>query len=488
MYKRMTALDSFQQKAPVILDIITYIILALYVYTVVVAIAALLLENRHPSKSIAWVLAIVMLPVIGLVIYSIFGRDSWRRFKIRRRRAQTHLSHTTATSDDGDPYGGVKTLLRNNSSYQAQAGNDVTLISDSRQIFDNMLSSVKEAQKYILAEFYIIDNDNIGAAFCDALTGKARQGISVLLLVDALGSMPLPKQRIRAMREAGVQVRLFMPIRFNWWGRLRRTTINYRDHRKQLIIDGTAGYLGGVNIADRYLTGNRLGVWRDNMLRICGPAVSDMQRNFISLWRFAGGADDSAPLPEFCQATPAGNTTVQIAPSAPLNDWESIAQGLQWVILNARRYVYLQSPYFAPPEKVLSAIHASALSGVDVRLMIPADTDTPMTAAAARTYIERLLLAGVRVLVYHKSFLHAKSLVADDSIVTIGSANLDERSANLNFELNAFVYDGQIARQARLNFEEDMLACDEIKIEEWGKRPRWNRLKESMARLFSPVL
>ena len=470
-------------------NILTYIVLALYIYTIGAAIAALLLENRHPSKSIAWVMAIVLIPIAGPIIYFIFGRDSWRRIKLRRRTERVSADATNAGNSDTEPYLNIKTLLFNNSGIRATDGNSVTLITNSQDIFSGMLNSIATAKDYILAEFYIIENDNIGNRFCDALRQKAREGVTVMLLIDALGSISMPKKMIRALENDGVQLRHFMPMKFNWWGRLRRSTINYRDHRKLLVIDGTTSYIGGVNIADRYLTGNELGIWRDNMLRICGPAINAMQSSFVNMWRLAGKQNDSSNLPPLRTETAThGDTCVQITPSAPFNDWEAIAQGLQWTILNAQRYVYMQSPYFAPPEKILSAIHAAALSGVDVRIMMPAESDTPVTAAASRTYIERMLLAGVRVFIYRKTFLHSKSVVADDKIVTIGSANLDERSANLNFELNAFVYDSAIAEQARQNFESQMAECEELDLKHWGQRPWWQRLKESMARLFSPMI
>ena len=304
------------------------------------------------------------------------------------------------------------------------------------------------------------------------------------MIYDYWGSFDLSKKYIKSLTEAGVYVSPFLPFR---WQISRTNKINYRNHRKVVVIDGKIGFIGGLNIADRYYIGNKLGQWRDTFLRLEGSGVHGLQQLFINDWYFVDrklieGAE------YFPKPTLFSNNFIQIVSSGPDSDWPAIMHGTASAFMSATKYIYIHSPYFMPTDEISSCIQIAALAGIDVRLMIPVKSDSRFSDASTASYLEKTLEAGVKIYRYQKGFLHSKAIVIDDFISIVGSSNMDERSFGQNFEANAFIYDINTAQQLKNLFLNDIISCDELTLEEWSNRKRSQKLNESIARLFSPLL
>lgn len=473
------------------LTIFSWTFTAIYVFTVISIIVVILLDNREPVKSLAWVTVLVLLPVAGIILYFFVGRD-FRKQKIISRKSIRRIKERPIAEYDiskvdtcalSDQQRNLVKLLMRIAEAPVYPGNKIQLYVDGPSTFKALFQAIEEAQEHIHIEFFIFEDDKVSNALRELLIKKAKQGVRIRMIYDYLGSWRLPKSYIQSLRDAGVYVRSFLPVRFRW----ARIKINYRNHRKLVIIDGKVGFTGGLNIADRYFVGNRLGKWRDTFVRIEGAAVQGLQSNFLIDWCFV----DSKLIidPKYYPPMPFyEDNFIQFVASGPDSDWPNIMCGLSQAIMTATKYVYMHTPYFMPPEVVTSAVCTAALSGIDVRLLVPEKSDSPLSAAATKTYISRLLEAGVRVYFYTGNFLHSKCVVIDDMISSIGSANLDERSSSLNFELNAFIYDVDTAQLLKQYFWSDLESSYELTLSEWEKRSRWAKLKESIARLFVPLM
>jgi cardiolipin synthase len=307
--------------------------------------------------------------------------------------------------------------------------------------------------------------------------------VDVRVIYDDLGSWKLKRSTIRDMKRAGIKMQSFFKIRFPYF----TSKINYRNHRKILVIDGTIGYLGGFNIADRYTKGLEWGVWRDTHLRIEGDAVSGIQHTFIYDWLYITKRlhTNKRFFPQTTVTTP---TAVQIGISGPDMHWESIMQAYCLAISNAKKYIYIQTPYFLPNESIMNAIESAALSGVNVKLMIPYRSDEKISYEACMSYMGSILKAGVEVYQYTKGFIHSKTLVIDDEIAIIGSANIDLRSFEQNFEVSAFIYDEKHSKHLKDLFLSDMKVSKKLSYFKWSNRPRYRKIIQALARLLSPIL
>lgn len=465
--------------------------LILYGYTIFSAISVILLENRNPSKSLSWVLVLIFLPFLGLIFYLIFGQD-FRKRKIISLKSIHRISERPVDSinlaqlDDGNIKSNflkLTKLLNRNSEASAYAFNKFNIYSDPEEIFKTMFDTIRSAKEHIHIEFFIIENDNISNQLKDILIEKARQGVRVRMIYDYVGSINLTQNYIKSLKDAGVYVKPFLPLRL----RLRRSKINYRNHRKLIIVDGKIGFTGGVNIADRYIYGDRLGKWRDTVVRIEGAGVHGLQQLFLIDWYFVEKKiitdKKYFPKPEKFN-----KNLIQLVSSGPDTDWPAIMQGIAAAIMSAEKYVYLHTPYYMPPEIMEGCIQMAAMSNVDVYLMIPSKSDTFLAAASSHSYLGKILDAGVKVFLYEGGFLHSKAIVIDDFLSIIGSSNLDERSFLQNFEANAFIYDEPTAKHLKQLFLNDLEECSEITLEKWNNRKRRQKLKESFARLFSPLM
>jgi cardiolipin synthase len=472
-------------------SILTIIFIALYVYTLTSTISVLLLENRNPVKSLSWVLVLLFLPGLGLFLYLIFGQNFRKqktiskkslRFAANRPHVSFDIDRLNTNFMDNNQLNLIR-LLYTNSDAKAYPNNKIDILSDGKTTFDAMFNAIQNAKNHIHIEFFIFGNDKISNQLRELLIEKASAGVRVRMIYDYWGSFFLSRWYLQSLREAGVYLRPFLPLRL----RLGRSKINYRNHRKILIVDGEVGFTGGLNVADRYIFGNALGMWRDTFVRFEGSVVHGLQQLFLMDWYFVERKlitdPKYYPIPQKFDSNLA-----QIVISGPDTQWESIMQGISSAIMSATRYVYIHTPYFIPNDVVENCIQMSAMSGVDVRIMIPARSDSRLSDACTFSYMGRLLEAGVKVYRYTEGFLHSKAIVIDDFISIVGSANLDERSFNQNFEANAFIYEEKTANRLKELFFRDMQNCEELTIEAWTNRRRRQKLKESFARLFSPLM
>ena len=364
------------------------------------------------------------------------------------------------------------------------SGNKVEIITDFQTMSDRLIADIGSARQHINMLFFKFEDDEVGRRIADALIKKAEEGVQVRLIYDDAGNLMVPRRFYKKLRKHGLQVRgfikIFLPI-------LSRD-YNSRNHRKVVVIDGKVGYMGGMNIAQRYAEGLKWGIWRDTQIRIMGPAVSELQTSFLTDWKFTKGDTPDLGL-MYPYNAPCGNTLMQIVTGGPMDKWNAMMQAYMTAIVSARSYAYLQSPYFIPPEPIMKVLQNAALSGVDVRVMIPYRGDKGVLPPwASRSYIKEALNAGIRMYLYRKGYMHAKTLVIDDSLVTIGSTNLDFRGFEQDFEINAFMYDENLARQQHDLFIEDQKDAELIDPLEWDKRPLLDKAKESAARIFSQVL
>ena len=445
-------------------------------------------ENGHPIRTLTWILLLVFLPVIGLILYFFFGLDRKNR-RMVSVEDMDRFQQLTDRAVEGqvceDPPAGVRnliTLLHTAGKAVPVRGNDVRVYTDFSARYSDLLADLESAQHHIHFQFFKFEDDEMGRKAEEILVRKAQEGVEVRLQIDDLANLSR-RRFFRRMAKKGVQVRPFFRVQL-----FLSSDTNYRNHRKNVVIDGRVGYTGGMNIAKRYAIGIRNGVWRDTHIRVEGPVVAEMQTAFLVDWKFSTKQllDDPVYFP---QVPPAGNLLMQVATSGPLGEFRVIMQAILRVFSESRKYVYVQTPYFIPNEPLGAALRNCALAGVDVRLIIPRRDDVNIiTTLASRSYIKDLLAAGVKVYFYDKGFMHAKTVVADDNVCSIGSTNLDIRSFEQDFEINAFIYDKKMAKQMRDQFLLDLESCTQVDPERWARRSRVHRFWESVARLFSPIL
>lgn len=463
----------------------------IFILTVVLGtILVIITENRNPVKTIAWCLALIFMPFIGIILYILFGMDNRHRRLIRKEEYDRLKGMTkTIQSDDivsdiPDRHKPLATMLYKANRAYPLSGNDVEIMTDFITMSDRLVTDIENARHHINILFFKFEDDTAGRKVADALIRKAEEGVQVRLIYDEAGNMMVPRRFYSRLRENGIQVRgfirIFLPI-------LSRD-YNSRNHRKVVVIDGKVGYMGGMNVAQRYAEGLKWGIWRDTHIRITGPAVSELQTSFLTDWKFAKGDDPDLDV-MYPYNHPCGNTLMQIVTGGSMDRWNIMMQAYMTAIASARSYAYLQSPYFIPPEPLMRVLQNAALSGVDVRIMIPYRGDKGiLPPLASKSYIADALAAGMKIYFYRKGYMHAKTLVIDDSFVTIGSTNIDFRGFEQDFEINAFIYDSDLADQQRDIFIRDQKDCEEVIPEEWEKRPRIEKAKESFARIFSQVL
>lgn len=472
--------------------IIDWIIIAVYIFTVLGALLTVLMENRQPAKTIAWVLVLMFVPVAGIMFYFFFGRNV-RKERYISRQSMDQLTKRSmlefACQEDlvlpkeYEPL--IRLFTRMNWSLPFR-NNAIDILTDGGDYIVSLLRDIAGAEKHIHLETYIICDDPAGRLVRDALIAKSRAGIEVRVIYDDVGCWHTPNSFFEEMRSAGIDVHAFMPVKFPAF----TSKVNYRNHRKLCVIDGKTGYIGGMNIAYRYIKGNDKGAWRDTHLRIRGGAVYGIQRSFLVDWYFVDRTliSNRKYYPEFDRSI-SNDCVVQIVTSSPVSPWSEIMQGYVRVLNEARSYVYISTPYFLPTEPVVSAMRTATLSGVDVRLMIPMHSDSRMAEMAGRSFVDEAVEAGVKVYCYNSGFNHSKLLISDDTMFSCGSTNVDFRSFDNNFEANAFVYDRETALRMKQVFMDDIRRC--VPYEEYLgtiNHGYWHRLGTSVMRLLSPLL
>ncbi|GAA4078484.1 cardiolipin synthase [Amphibacillus indicireducens] len=470
----------------------------IFIFNFLLVIVLVFLEHRNPTSTWAWILVITFVPIFGFFLYLVFGRKlSRKKLFIWDNKSKLGVKKAVENQlqllDEGsfpirelyqDNIDLFYLHLRNNDAILTQE-NDVEIFNDGQAKFDQLIKDLVAAEDHIHIQYYIYRDDNLGRKIADVLKLKAKEGVSVRFLYDDFGSRKLSQQFIWELKKAGVIVEAFFPslipkVNFK---------INYRNHRKVVVIDGKIGYIGGFNVGDEYLGKvKKYGYWRDTHLRIVGESVRSIQTRFILDWNQASKHQlilyDSA----YYRAEPQGNVGMQIVSSGPDSDWEQIKYGYIKLLMEAEDYVYIQTPYFIPDESLADAVKIAALSGIDVRIMIPNKPDHPFVYWATYSYIGNMLEAGAKVYIYQNGFLHAKTIMVDGKIASVGTANIDVRSFRLNFEVNAFLYSEEVTQRLLAHFEEDMSKSDLLTLEAYQQRSLWIKIKESIARLISPIL
>lgn len=471
-----------------------WIFIVLYVAVIVGIMLTVLMDNRQPAKTIAWVLVLLFVPVVGIVLYIFFGQNT-RKMKLISGRSLDQLSKRSMLEfveqrnlRMPEYFSSLVRLFTNQSLSLPFKDNAVEFYTDGYQFFPALLQAIKGATNHIHLDTYIIADDPLGRLVSDALIAKAREGVEVRLIYDDVGCWRVPERFFDRMRQVGVKVRSFMPVRFPAF----TSKVNYRNHRKVCVIDGTQGFIGGMNIALRYVKGLHGGTlpWRDTHMRLRGSVVYALQRAFLVDWYFVDRTliNDHRyypPMPWHIS----NDSLAQVVTSSPIAQWPDIMQGYVRILLEAKWYVYMETPYFLPTEPVLFAMRTAALAGVDVRLLIPRRSDAWLIQLASMSYVTETLEAGVKVRLYEKGFNHSKLLVADDQISTCGSTNIDFRSFENNFEANVFFYDRQTALRIKdIYMRDEDCSINFSEARELHHRPYMHRFVESLLRLLSPLL
>jgi cardiolipin synthase len=474
----------------------------LILYTIIIfdlsaIIYIVFFERREPGNATVWILALILLPILGFVLYLLFGQHYFKekKFALKARGDREILTGLVKDQKDSldragidgaceqEPLSQVMNLLLSNNQSLISEKNEVRSFVTGQGKFDALLRAIREAKSHIHMEYYIIRDDELGKEIIAALTEKARQGVEVRLLYDALGNK-IPAEGYKGLKDAGGKVAVF----FRSLIPAVTLRINYHDHRKIAVIDGTLGFLGGFNIGTEYLGKGPLGFWRDTAVEIRGRGASLLQLRFILDWNYATKEGLAVTGKYFPLLPGHGDSTIQVVSGGPDNEWNPIKEEYLKLISIAKKHIYLQTPYFVPDPAILSALRIAALSGIDVRIMIPNKPDHPLVYWATTSFAGELLDAGVRTYTYENGFIHAKTVTVDDLVSSIGTANWDIRSFRLNFETNAVIYDPKFAEQQRKHFEDDLELCTELTRERYAERSVIVRAKEGIARLFSSVL
>lgn len=471
---------------------IHWILLVIYLAITIGGIVAVLMDNKQPEKTMAWILVLCFMPIVGIIFYLFFGQNTRKEKVISERSMDLLMKRSMLEFAEQENLHiprrnrPLMKLFTNQNWALPFKDNEVSIFTDGYEFVSTLLYNIGQAQDHIHLDTYIIEDDPLGNLVADALIDKARQGVEVRLLYDDVGCWRVKDRFFNRMKAAGIQVYAFMPVRFPAF----TGKVNYRNHRKLCVIDGKVGFIGGMNIALRYVKGTASQTWRDTHLCIRGGAVYAIQRAFLVDWYFVSRTlvTDRRYYPPV-DKTIDNNCLTQIVTSSPVSPWPDIMQGYVRVLLQAHRYVYMESPYFLPTEPVLFAMRTAALAGVDVRLIVPRHGDAKLVEWASRSYLMEVIEAGVKVYLYEPGFNHSKILVSDDNLSSCGSTNIDFRSFENNFEANAFFFNEGMALRLKKVFLTDQAQSTLVDdVSYFIKRPFLQRLLESLVRLLSPLL
>lgn len=467
-----------------------YIAMALYAFVIISAIVVVLSENRNPIRALTWVIALLFLPGVGLIFYLFFGRSMKGQHMMSRRSKRKLLNDYAPQKIDlnsldlsRDARSLVK-LAHNIGRAPFSLNNNIEIFTEGKSKFESLMRDLREARYSILLQYYIFSDDNIGRQIADILIEKARQGVLVKVIYDHVGSFSASNKFFKRMKEAGIDTHPFFRVTFPQLA----NRINWRNHRKIVVIDGRIGYIGGMNIADRYVTPSAAGIaWRDTHFRVEGDIVESLAVSFTLDWNFLK-KNPELDLVKSARPRFRNNLGIQLVRSGPTEAYDNLALCFQKAISCAKRSIYLQTPYFLPTDTLLHALESAALSKIDVRIMLPAKSDSKMLNYASFSYLTQCLRAGIKVYLYEPGMIHAKCMIIDDDFVTAGSTNFDFRSLENNFECNLLVYNHSFNRRMRDIFFTDLGQCRKITLTRWKKRPLKQRFLESLTRLCSPIL
>lgn len=463
------------------------------------AITIVFMERREPRTVWAWLLVLYFIPVLGFILYLVIGQNMHKKRMFRIKEIEDQLN-----SQIRDQSEELWTEINKQESYRSKSyqelvyynlntsgmlyteDNDITIYTDGHEKFDALIESMKQAKKYIHMQYYIIRNDELFDRIKEVLIEKAREGVEVRILYDGMGCREIFKKHWRALQAHGIETAEFFPAVL----KKAHLRINYRNHRKMVIIDGEEGFIGGFNVGREYLgLDKKFGYWRDTHMKIHGSAVMALQLRFLLDWNYAAGKNLFLIDKYFVQEKQnQGTTGMQIISSGPDSKWATIRDNYVYLISHATDHIYIQTPYFVPDEIMLATLKMAAASGVDVKIMIPCKPDHPFVYWATYSYIGEMLQAGAECYTYNNGFIHTKGICVDGKISSYGTANFDIRSFYLNFEVNAVVYDENVTKQFENIFREDMKKSTQITLYKYNNRPLGIRIKEQFSRLLSPLL
>ncbi len=469
-----------------------YTFLCIYAATTITIIGVILSENRNPVKSLAWVTVLFLLPIVGIILYIFFGRSIKNKRMISRRNRRKLRKYERSPNVDKHSLGLTEESIQMINLGGTLAAspyypdNSVEIFTDGASKFAALKRDLQHARHSINLQYYIFEDDAIGREICDILVERHNAGVEVRVIYDHVGSFNVKSSFFKKMKSAGIHAYPFLKVSFPQFG----TRINWRNHRKICIIDGSIGYIGGMNIADRYIDGGKkFASWRDTHLRLTGPVVRALRYSFAIDWNFMGQPlleNDSDHI--YRPDVNAPRAGIQLLTSGPTSQWSNIAFMFHKAIAGAKKRVYIQTPYFLPTEGLLKALQVAALAHVDVRVMIPRRSDLLMLTYASYSYIAESLKAGIKIYVYDAGMLHAKTMIIDDEFASVGSTNFDFRSFECNFESNVFIYSREVNEQLSEIFRQDLEQSARITPFEWRERPYSQKTIESIVRLLSPIL
>ncbi len=465
-------------------------------YNAIAAIAIVFFERRKPTTALAWLMILFFIPLMGFILYLFFGRNLYKDHLFRKkttsdiafleRRVQEEEAFSPRgalpeQSQDLDPFRGMISMLMRQGQATISYQNEVSVCTDGQQKYSALFEAIRSAHQFVHMEYYLVRNDPCGKRIVAELAKKAREGVEVKLLVDAVGGHSLPRDFFDELTDGGGKVSIFFPFLVPFLN-LR---INHRNHRKILVADGRVGLIGGFNLGEEYLGKGPLGPWRDTHFVIRGPGIRGLESRFIMDWNHASKEQIKPSNQYYPPIMGTGSTAIQIVSSGPDNPEMAIRDGFVSLIAVAKESVYIETPYFVPDELVFHALSLAARSGIDVRIVIPCKPDHPFVYWSSLSYIGDLLASGVRGYTYEKGFIHSKTIVIDGIAGSVGTANWDIRSFSLNFETNAFFYDPVLGETMRGIFLNDLRDCKEITKERYLARKTTIKFKEGVSRLLS---
>lgn len=451
-------------------SILSVIFSIVYTIIIVAVIVMVIEQQREPVWSFAWIMAVLFVPIVGLLLFILVGYRPARK----RLVEPPHIERSEQI-----PF---ITLLENNSDAKLALHNNLDVLHNGDQTFASIVKALESARESIHIEYYIFCEDKVGNYIAELLEKRAREGIEVRLIFDAVGSWKLSKEFISRLRASGVEVGRFSPITFPYLTHY----LNYRNHRKIVVVDGRIAFTGGINIAERYLKGDTMGLWYDVHLRVEGDAVADFQRMFLSDWALVSGQtlDDARYFPpsEVAQHAP-----MQVVGSSVSSRWSAISQAFFAAITGASQTITISTPYFIPSTSLLEALKVAALKGVDVRIVIPERSDSLLVHWATCSFVDGLLSAGVKVYLYTAGFLHSKLIAVDGRMASVGTANMDIRSLEDNSEVSTFIYDRETVAELTATLEDYIAHSRRVIPDEWYALPHGQRFVNAIARLLSPL-
>ena len=466
----------------------TSIFIGIYVVVAFTIVLSILLYGAKPTKSLAWLLAIFALPIGGIFLYLLLGRNR-RRYKLIELEKdlfnkQPKPSHQHVNEFNGK-YKKLMALNYRNSHFPPTTGNDLTILKDGKTTFETIFHALECATKRIHIQYYIFEEGDLASSLLELFEKKIAEGVVIRLIYDGIGSFSLSKKYLKELIKIGVEVYSFLPFKFGRYF----YSLNFRNHRKIIVIDGEIAFTGGINISDKYLKGQvGLGKWHDMHLKLIGAAATQIDQVFMTDWYLVSTKLlQPIQIPEKTKELVVQNEMVQIVAGGPDDDFPALEQTYFTIINMAKEYVYITNPYIIPGQALIRALQTAALSGVDVRLLVSENADNKVVSWSVHSYFELFLKAGIKIYLFPDGFLHSKIMVSDDAVSSIGTANLDDRSFEQNYEVNAIMYHKHMAELLKEDFLQDCSISNELIYEEYIKRKWTKKLQEGIGRVLSPL-